>query len=211
MRMMKITIELTPKILDILSQDELKALVDTLTPTELKELLILKINNEKQHTSIIAEDNNTNKRISPSSIKDIIIQNKRKRFDKYPKEIVDGILNQIKEGKKVLDISNEKGIPESTIYTWVKNNSNISKIKKQQLGRVRSKDESVQLAKDILDDPTNDLKRIKDLFPPIDGELNKLTQHQILTEYNQHKLSIKQLAEKFDVNIPIIKRIIYNS
>lgn len=208
---MKITIELTPKILDILSQDELKALVDTLTPTELKELLILKINNEKQHTSIIAEDNNTNKRISPSSIKDIIIQNKRKRFNKYPKEIVDEILNQIKEGKKVLNISNEKGIPESTIYTWVKNNSDISKIKKQQLGRVRSKDEAVQLANEILNDPSNDLKRINELFPPITNEVTQLVQHQVLNDFNKHKKSIKQLADENGLDIPTIKRIIYNN
>lgn len=189
---MKVTIELTPKILDMIGDEEIRELINNIPISELKELILIKINN------------NTPK---PFQINDVVDNTKRKRFEKYPEDMVKQILNEFHQGKKVLDISIERQIPESTIYTWIK----LNKINKQQEGRNNSKSEASKLANEILDDPFNDLKRINELFPPITDEVTQLVQHQVLNDFNKHKKSIKQLADENGLDIPTIKRIIYNN
>lgn len=52
--------------------------------------------------------------------------------------------------------------------------------------------------------------RIKDMYPPIQDEVNKLTQFQINEEFNKHQHSLNELAELYGITLKQVKQIIYN-
>jgi hypothetical protein len=49
------------------------------------------------------------------------------------------------------------------------------------------------------------------MYPPITTEVNKLTQLQVQQAFASNKQSISEIAEQYELSIPIIKRIIINN
>lgn len=52
--------------------------------------------------------------------------------------------------------------------------------------------------------------RIKDIYPPIKNEVNKLIQFQVNEDFNKHIHSLNELAEIYGITLKQVKQIIYN-
>jgi hypothetical protein len=77
------------------------------------------------------------------------------------------------------------------------------------------------LAKELLDNKVNGLQRVRGvggIYPPISDEVSGEIQAEIIETFNknnetclrENKVSLSQIAEMYGLEIPIIKRIIFN-
>lgn len=62
-----------------------------------------------------------------------------------------------------------------------------------------------------MDDSLIKLKRVNDIYPALPDDLPIEIQQEIYDTFKLHKLTLKEIAVKFNVDINIIKRIIYNN
>lgn len=230
---MRITIELTPKLLEALSAEQTKEiLLDLITPTpEVKELLIYRIvdkiedapkkidvSNEEEQLRVI--------RAIKTKITTPVVQHYQK---KLTKELLRTIKTKYEAGAKIIDLASEYDIKYSTVKSAL---LRVNAVKKKALtthvsncvqAHLDNNEASRQLAKQILDDKTNELKRVKGtggLYPPITDELSPEVVNKIRLYYNlndnqyvtsSERQSIQQIADNFNITIPMLKRIILNN
>lgn len=61
----------------------------------------------------------------------------------YSKEKKAEILEKVRSGKRVLELSSEYGIPESTIRTWLERDTELGSGQSIEIGRLRRENEAL--------------------------------------------------------------------